>query len=136
MYLVINVAPIWKSSSVHPYGSGSMRSEYGAGNRGRMVRNRACAIQSWFRRSTEWTFFQIDEELKHRLFWTNKAKIKFGRKKGVSDTDKFSRMYGTVVPSSIPESPAWWSRQTKELAAITDARHSDGFVNLFCCDDT
>lgn len=108
-----------------------MRSEYGAGNRGRMVRNRSCAMQSWFRRSTEWTFFQLDEELKHRLFWNNKAMIKFGRKKGVSDTDKFSRMYGTIIPSSILESPAWWSRRTKELAAITDVRHLYEFVDIF-----
>ena len=110
-----------------------MRSEYGAGNRSRMVRNRSCAMQSWFRRSTEWTFFQVDEELKHRLFWNHKARIKLGQKKGVSDTDKFFRMYGIVVSSSITKSPIWWSRQTMELAAIADVRHLDGFIDLFCC---
>ncbi len=32
----------------------------------------------------------------------------------------FERFFGTVIPSSIPESTAWWRRQGKELAAITD----------------
>ena len=86
----------------------------------RLCRNRAFALQSVFRRSTEWAFFQSDNALKHKLLWNNKAKRALGRTYGASGQDKFSQMYGTVVPSSIPESTAWWKRQTKELAAITD----------------
>ena len=104
----------------HNYGTGSLNSEPGGCTMKRLCRNRAFALQSVFRRSTEWAFFQSDNALKHKLFWNNKAKRALGRTYGASDQDRFSQMYGTVVPSSIPESTAWWKRQTKELAAITD----------------
>ena len=67
-------------------------------------------------------FFQNDNALKHKLFWNNRAKRRHGLAHGASDADRFSQMYGTIVPSNIPESTAWWKRQTRELAAITDVR--------------
>ena len=86
----------------------------------KLCRNRAFALESWFRRSTQWAFFQNDNALKHKLFWNNRAKRRCGLSHGASDADRFAQMYGTIVPANIPESTAWWKRQTLELAAITD----------------
>ena len=86
----------------------------------KLCRNRAFALESWFRRSTQWAFFQNDNALKQRLFWNNRAKRRCGLSHGASDADRFAQMYGTIVPANIPESTAWWKRQTLELAAITD----------------
>ena len=107
---------------VHPYGTGSLKSEPGGCHMNKLCRNRAFALESWFRRSTQWAFFRNDNALKHKLFWNNRAKRRHGLAHGASDADRFSQMYGTIVPSNIPESTAWWKRQTRELAAITDVR--------------
>ena len=104
---------------VHPYGTGNLKSEPGGCHMNKLCRN---ALRSWFRRSTQWAFFQNDNALKHKLFWNNRAKRRHGLAHGASDADRFSQMYGTIVPSNIPESTAWWKRQTRELAAITDVR--------------
>ena len=105
---------------VHPYGTGSLHSEPGGCAMHKMCRNRAFAMQSWSRRSSQWAFLQSDNALKNKLFWSNRSRRAVGRTHGVSDQDIFSKTYGTVVPAAIPESTAWWKRQTKELAAITD----------------
>ena len=110
---------------VHPYGTGSLKSEPGGCPMNKLCRNRAFALESWFRRSTQWAFFQNDNALKHKLFWNNRAKRRHGLAHGANDADRFSQMYGTIVPSNIPESTAWWKRQTRELAAITDVRGLD-----------
>ena len=107
---------------VHPYGTGSLKSEPGGCPMNKLCRNKAFALESWFRRSTQWAFFQNDNALKHKLFWNNRAKRRHGLAHGASDADRFSQMYGTIVPANIPESTARWKRQTRELAAITDVR--------------
>ena len=107
---------------VHPYGTGSLKSEPGGCHMNKLCRNKAFALESWFRRSTQWAFFQNDNALKHKLFWNNRAKRKHGLAHGASDADRFSQMYGTIVPSNMPESTARWKRQTREPAAITDVR--------------
>ena len=107
---------------VHCFGTGSLKSEPGGCAMHKLCRNRAFALESWFRRSTQWAFFQNDNALKNKLFWNNRAKRRHGLSHGASDADRFAQMYGTIVPANIPESTAWWKRQTRELAAITDAR--------------
>ena len=107
---------------VHPFGTGSLKSEPGGCAMHKLCRNRAFALESWFRRSTQWAFFQNENALKHNLFGNNRAKRRHGLAHGASDADRFSQMYGTIVPANIPESTAWWKRQTRELAAITDVR--------------
>ena len=71
------------------------------------------AMQSFFRRSSLWPFWQAILRRKQ-----------MGCRHGVAGAgaDKFAQIYGTIVPSDIPESSAWWHKQTKELAAITDDR--------------
>ena len=34
--------------------------------------------------------------------------------------DPLTRLYGTAMPSDIPESTAWWRNQQKELFALSD----------------
>ena len=48
-------AKVWPV--VHPYGSGSLKSEVGAGGANNYARNRACSIQSWFRKTALWAFW-------------------------------------------------------------------------------
>ena len=103
---------------VHPYGSGSVRSEFGSGGHQKLVRSRAMSIQSWFRRSSMWCFFQLDLAIKNALFFGQIARRRCG--KATTNADKFTQTYGNIVPSHIPDSTAWWRRQSKELAAICD----------------
>ena len=100
---------------VHPYGTGSLLSEEGSGAITRLVRNRACAMQSWFRRSAQWAFFYLDLWIKRVLFFQNAGRRKHGRRHGVGEQDRFARTFGTIVPANIPESTAWWARQAKAL---------------------
>jgi len=90
-----------------------------------VFRNRAFAIQSWFRRSARWLFFELDQTLKRHLFF---GKFYRGRSRasaaGSAATDNFERAFGSVVPKDIPESTAWWREQSRELDAITDDAES------------
>ena len=52
------------------------------------------------------------------FFWSHSAKKRAGKVAGGGDN--FANTYGTVVPSSIVDSTAWWKRQAKELACICD----------------
>ncbi len=65
--------------------------------------------------------------MKRSLFFKNRARVRGGL--GKQTSTKFEKAFGSVVPSSIPESTAWWRRQSKELAAITDDVES-GLMNL------
>jgi len=65
--------------------------------------------------------------MKRTLFFKNRARVRGGLGKHTST--KFEKAFGSVIPSSIPESTAWWRRQSKELAAITDDVES-GLMNL------
>ena len=99
----------------------------GSGAPLRHIQNRAAALQSWFRRTSTWGFFQADNTMKRSLFFKNRARVRGGL--GKQTSTKFEKAFGSVVPSSIPESTAWWRRQSKELAAITDDVES-GLMNL------
>ena len=107
---------------IHPYGSGSVYAEPGAGNIQRHARNRLTLIQSWFRRSPLWGFWALNRHLYNTLFNLNRIKRQAGIRTASSatDPDRFTRSFGTAAPSSIPESTEWWKRQQKDLFAITD----------------
>ncbi len=117
---------------VHPHGTGSLRGEANIGCPTSYTRNRAMAMQSFFRRSSLWPFWQLDMHIKTKLFYANLRKKQMGVTHGVAvaGADTFAQTYGTIVPSDIPESSAWWHKQTKELAAITDDREGP---RVFCC---
>ena len=115
---------------VHPHGTGSLRGEATIGCPTSYTRNRAMALQSFFRRSSLWPFWQLDTHIKTKLFYTNVRRKQMGVAYGVAGAgaDTFAQTYGTIVPSDVPESSAWWHKQTKELAAITDDREG-GLMN-------
>ncbi len=119
---------------VHCYGTGSIFAEIGSGNPLGHVQSRATSIQSWFRRSSTWGFFQSDSQTKRSLFFKYRFRVKSGLG-NANPASNFERAFGTVIPSSIPvrwgvvsnrcaahnngsvqESTAWWRRQGKELA--------------------
>jgi hypothetical protein len=70
------------------------------------VRNRACLIQSWFRRSAIWGFWKLDWLIKKDLFWTNMRRQKpdAGPQQGQGQQDPMERIFGTIIPKNIPES--------------------------------
>ncbi len=105
---------------VHPYGTGSLLSEFGSGAVQKHCRSRALALQSWFRQSSLWCFWQLDLSIKKALFFKNAARRRLGRSSPDAPADNFAKYYGTIVPSSIPDSTAWWRRQAKELNCICD----------------
>jgi hypothetical protein len=84
----------------------------------RVCRNRVLSLQSFFRRSSRYAFWQLDMFIKRTLFFKNLHSG--GYRPKVTDGDKFAQTFGTIIPSSIPESSAWWKMQARELAAICD----------------
>jgi len=61
----------------------------------------------------------LDLAIKTALFFRELQKRRCGRTMPAA-TDKFTQYFGSIVPSHIPDSTAWWRRQSKELAAICD----------------
>ena len=60
--------------------------------------------------------------IQSELFFKNAKRREFG-KKTASPTDAedpVTRLFGTAMPSDVPESTAWWQRQTKDLLAASD----------------
>ena len=109
--------------AVHPHGSGSVFSEPGSGAPGRYAKSRLSSIQSFFRRSATWGFWKLDALIKYALFWSKRKKEQKQKGAGAPPPvvkDPVERLFGTVQPSSIPESTAWWRRQSKDLMAMTD----------------
>ena len=113
-------AKLWPN--VHPYGTGSVLAEPGAGNMKSHAKNRLVLIQSWFRRSPLWSFWFSNRLMVADLFFTNRKRQEAGTRGASAGTeaDPITRLYGTAQPSHIPESSAWWERQAKDLSAITD----------------
>jgi len=106
---------------MHPYGTGSERSEFSAGCLKQHAKNRAGMIQSVFRRTALWAFWMLDRIIKNDLFNTNRRRCARGRQAPAQDdADGFSRTFGTAVPQHIPESTAWWRAQAKDLFALTE----------------
>ena len=67
-------AKVWPV--VHPYGTGSMLAEPGAGSAHRHAKNRLVLIQSWFRKSALWSFWFLNRLITSELFFTNKKRQK------------------------------------------------------------
>ena len=91
---------------LHPYGTGSLSSEIGAGGFNgipRMCRQRMLSIQSGFRNNSTWTFWNLQRIITGQLFRQELMKRNQGRKHTSSPTDKdaLTRLFGTVVPSEI-----------------------------------
>ena len=93
-------AKVWPGA--HPHGTGSLYSEIGAGSPQHYVRNRACSVQSWFRKTALWAFWKLDCLIKQELFRSNWRKTK-GK---ADDPNVFTRLFGSTVPKNIPESAA------------------------------
>ena len=113
-------AKVWPH--VHPYGSGSLLAEPGAGNPHRHAKNRLLLIQSWFRRSAMWGFWFLNRIITAELYFTNRKRQESGRS-GAStgkEEDPITRVYGTAAPSNIPESTDWWKKQQRDLFAMSD----------------
>ena len=87
-----------------------------------MVQNRLLLIQSIFRENNLYAFWYLNRIITRELFFRNWS----SRHRGVKNAsdpkaaDNITRLFGTVMPSSIPESTAWWRNQQKELSALSD----------------
>ena len=98
---------------LHPYGTGSLGSELGCGGANalpRLCRNRLLLIQSGFRNNGIYSFFMLQRMIQSHLFHTEAARRRQGRTsaaKNGESTDFVTKYYGTVVPSSVPESTEW-----------------------------
>jgi len=89
---------------LHPYGTGSLLSEFGSGGKNgipRLCRNRLLLIQSDFRDNAMWAFYNLQRSITSQLFHVEAAKRKQERKSTVKpdEKDAFSRLFGTVMPS-------------------------------------
>ena len=104
----------------HPYGTGSLLSEQGSGGPQHYARNRLCSIDSCFRRDPEYVFWKNDYQTKSALFWGNTRKQARAPGPAAETGDQAARLFGTVLPSSIRDSTAWWQKQQHNLFALTD----------------
>ena len=105
---------------VHPYGTGSLLSEVGSGGLQRHARNRLTSIQSWFRQNALWGFWMYDRLIKEALFFKHKRRKSQGKGPELGQEDPYKRYFGTVQPADIPETGAWWKRQSRDLMAMSD----------------
>ena len=110
---------------LHPYGTGSLWAEPSAGGTNaipRLCKSRLLSIQSAFRDNTAWSFFQHQRLITSQMFNQEKIRQQQGRRHSseANSSDPTTRLFGTVVPSSIPESTEWWKVQSKCLFAISD----------------
>ena len=113
-------AKVWPH--VHPYGTGSLLSEVGSGGEQHHARNRLTLIQSWFRRSSAWGFWFLTRLHQTELFFKNRRRRESDRNGAspLDSADPITRLFGTAMPSDIPESTGWWQRQTRDLLALSD----------------
>ena len=97
-------AKLWPH--IHPYGTGSLLSEVGAGGTNRLVKNRLLSIQSNFRQNNLYAFWFLNRIITKELFFRNYMKRNRGvaSASDVNAADPITRLYGTVMPSDIPES--------------------------------
>ena len=87
-----------------------------------MVKNRLLLVQSCFRQNNLYAFWYLNRIITKELFYFNWNHRNRGVKSASDEksTDNITRLYGTVMPASIPESTAWWRNQQKELFALSD----------------
>ena len=58
--------------------------------------------------------------IKRNLFLFNQHRVRSNLKSGASFDDKFTQVFGNIIPRQIPESSAWWKAQNRDLEAICD----------------
>ena len=102
-------AKVWPI--VHPHGTGSVRSEIGAGAPKNHTCNRITKIQSWFRRTALWVLWKLDWHIKKDLFSMNMRK-----KTSEEAPDAVAKLFGTAIPKNLVESSAWWKKHSKDLS--------------------
>ena len=106
---------------VHPYGTGSLYAEPGAGKQPTQAfRRKLFAVQPSFRQSAAWIFWEYDRMLKHQLFKHHSFSRRGRAAAAEAGADNFVRAFGKDVPKVIPESTAWSKEQARDLDAITD----------------
>jgi len=99
-------AKLWPH--LHPYSSGSLYSEPGSGGMYRLVRNRLLIIQSGFRQNNLYAFWYLNRAIMKELFFIEQMKRRQGRNDvSTKSSDPMTRLFGTAMPNSIPESTAW-----------------------------
>ena len=114
----------------HPYGTGSVQSEGTSVQPFRVCRSRLLALQSFFRRSSRYAFWQLDMSIKRQLFLSN-----FYRKRccpssaAPANSDRFTQTYGSVLPHQILESTSWWKQQKFELQVAVLQIYAFPFIN-------
>ena len=60
-------------------------------------------------RNNLWCFWKLDQLIKNQLFFAHKRTRRSGRTlQQPTSSDPMTAWLGTVVPSSVPESAAWW----------------------------
>ena len=111
-------AKLWPS--MHPYGTGSLWAEVQSGGTHRLVKNRLLCIQSSFRMNNLYSFWYLHRIITRELFFRNYMVQSRGASAADPSSDPMTKLYGTVMPASIPESTAWWRAQQKELYALSD----------------
>ena len=87
------------------YGTGSAFAEPGSGQPMRMCHNRALALQSWFRRSTRWAFWQLDAMIKRKLFFSHQQRK--SKASAADQSDRFAATFGSCLPQKLLETTAW-----------------------------
>ena len=60
---------------LHPYGSGSLRAEEGAGGIQRQARSRLTAVDPGFRHCPVWQFFNLDRLIKNNLYFKERKRL-------------------------------------------------------------
>ena len=67
-------------------------------------------------------FWYLSRLIQAELFFKNSKRREFKKKtaSAADEPDPVTRLFGTAMPSDIPESTAWWQRQTRDLLAASD----------------
>ena len=78
------------------------------------LKTKKATVCSQLTRNNLWCFWKLDQLIKNQLFFAHRRSKRSGRaQQQPTSNDPMSSWLGTVVPSSIPESAAWW--QVPEL---------------------
>ena len=121
---------------LHPFGTGSLRSEEGSGGIQMYAQNRLLSLESAFRRSAVWSFFMLERMIKNDLYFAERARKSAttiavqttepteqdqGDRHDVArSSENYARLFGRVDPRQIPESGGGWKARRTELMAISD----------------
>ena len=89
---------------MHPYGTGSLWAEIQSGGMHRLIKNRLLCIQNCFRMNNLYSFWLLHRIITRELFFRHVMSQSRGTPKENASSDPMTRLYGTVMPASIPES--------------------------------